>query len=90
MLDTNVLLLLGRILFGWFFLVNGLSHFRHLSSMAGYAASKGVPMPRLAVGGTGTLLVIAGLGYLLGIYVFWAALAALVFFAGVTFKMHAY
>ena len=35
--------LLGRILFGGFFIVGGINHFQHLGMMAGFSASKGVP-----------------------------------------------
>ena len=38
------LFLIGRIVFGLFFVINGLNHFMMVSAMTGYTASKGVPL----------------------------------------------
>lgn len=62
----NVLHLIGRVIFGAFFAFNGLNHFLRLDMMAGYAGSKGVPAPELAVIVSGAMLVIGGLSLLLG------------------------
>lgn len=85
-----IVFLIGRIIFGGYFLVNAWSHFRHLESLAGYAGSKNVPSPKLAVGVTGLLLLIGGLGVLLGVYVTYALVALAIFLIPVTFTMHAY
>lgn len=79
---------LGRLLFGGYWLMNAWNHFSNAEGMAGYAASKGVPMPKLAVLGTGTLLAIGGLGMLSGLYVKWAVLALALFLAPVAAMMH--
>jgi putative oxidoreductase len=63
----EIILLVGRILFGGFFVMSGLNHFRNLGMMSGYAQSKNVPFPRLAVIGTGVMLVAGGASVLLGI-----------------------
>lgn len=84
------LFLLGRILLGGYYLYNGLTHFKNLKGMAGYAKSVGVPMPELAVGGTGALLVVGGLTILTGAYVTVGVACLMLFFLGVTFKMHAF
>ena len=55
------LFLLARVLFGGVLAFMGLNHFTGLDDMAGYAGSKGVPAPRLAVAFTGGLLVLGGL-----------------------------
>jgi len=68
----------------------GINHFAKNQMLAGYAASKGVPMPRLAVYGTGILLLIGGLGVLLWAFIPWAVLALAIFLLGVSFKMHAF
>jgi uncharacterized membrane protein YphA (DoxX/SURF4 family) len=62
----EILLLLGRILFGGFFIMSGINHFTNVKMMAGYSASKNVPAPGLAVIGTGVLLVAGGLSIVLG------------------------
>lgn len=85
---TEILFLLGRILYGGFFVMNGMNHFVKMGMMKGYAASKGVPAAGLAVAVTGLLLLAGGLGILLGVYVPWAIAALIVFLVLVTFKMH--
>lgn len=86
----DYLFLVSRILFGGYFVINGINHFRHLSGTASYAASKGVPYPKLAVAFTGALLLLGGLGIVLGLYVRFAVLLLIVFLIPVTFKMHQY
>lgn len=89
-MDYAILFLIGRILFGAYFLRNALNHFMNIGMMSGYAASKGVPMPQLAVLGSGLLLAIAGLGILFGVWVDIAVAALVLFLIPVTFQMHAY
>ena len=86
----EILFLIGRIIFGGFFLMNALNHFTKTAMLTGYAASKNVPSPRLAVLATGVLLTLGGLGMLLGTYVEWAVLALALFFISVNFKVHDY
>jgi putative oxidoreductase len=84
------LFLLGRILFGGFFLFSGFRHFTRASAMAPYAASKGVPAPRLAVLASGVLLVLGGLSVLLGVKPKWGVLFLALFLVPVSFAMHNY
>jgi putative oxidoreductase len=63
----EIVLLVGRILFGAFFIMMGLNHFQNLAMMSGYAQSKNVPFARLAVIVTGVMLVAGGASVLLGI-----------------------
>jgi putative oxidoreductase len=62
----NSAFLIGRIIVGVYYLNAGIRHFTGLNMMAGYAGSKGVPLPKLAVAGSGALLIIGGLSILLG------------------------
>src|SRR5439155_925435 len=71
--------LAGRILYGGFFALAGLDHFRHVGFMMPYTASKGVPAPRLAVLGSGTLIILAGLSIMLGYHPTWAVVLLTVF-----------
>src|ERR1700681_4728119 len=64
----DVPFLIGRILFGGYFLYNGLNHFLSLPMLAQYAAAKGVPAPDIAVGLSGLLMLVGGASVLLG---FW-------------------
>ena len=82
--------LLGRVLFGGFFVMSGVGHFRSLSHMAGYAASKKVPMAKYSVAFTGLLLLLGGLGVLLGVYVQVALAFLVVFLIPAAFIFHAY
>lgn len=80
--------LLGRIIFGAYFIYSGLNHFINEKSMTGYAKSKGVPSPRLAVLGGGAIIILGGLGFLLGQYMQEATILLLVFMIPTTFIMH--
>ena len=84
----NVLSLIGRIIFGGYFLISGLNHFLNLESMTGYAASKGVPMPNVAVIVSGLLLLVGGAMVLVGWKVQWGALLIILFLVPVTLMMH--
>ena len=80
--------LLGRSIFGGFFLYNGIHHFQERKQMAQYAASKGVPLAEAAVVGSGVMLTVGGASILLGIKPKIGALAVLGFLAGVSPVMH--
>jgi uncharacterized membrane protein YphA (DoxX/SURF4 family) len=78
----------GKLIVGFFYLYNGVNHFANLKDVAGYAASKGVPLPEVAVAGSGLLLLVGGILFLSGIYTDIAVAALVLFFVPVTFMMH--
>ena len=80
--------LLGRLIFGGFFLYNGIHHFQQRKQMAQYAATKGVPAAEAAVVGTGVALTVGGASILLGVKPKIGTLAVLGFLAGVSPVMH--
>ncbi|MBP6931124.1 MAG: DoxX family protein [Candidatus Pacebacteria bacterium] len=85
------LAILGRVLFGAYFLYSGINHFRNQKSLAGYAKFKKVPMPELAVLITGVMLVVGGAGILLAVspaYTNASALILTLFMVPTTFMMH--
>jgi putative oxidoreductase len=84
----SYLFLLGRILYGGFFLLAGSRHFTQLNGMVPYAASKGVPAPKIAVLGSGLLAVLGGLSIVLGLWPRCGALLIAVFLLPVSFAMH--
>jgi uncharacterized membrane protein YphA (DoxX/SURF4 family) len=86
----DVLALIGRLIVGGYFLSAGVKHVLELDSMAGYAASKGVPLPGLAVIGSGLLLVAGGALILLGLKVRWGAWLVILFLIPTSFMMHAF
>lgn len=83
----DIAFLVGRILFGGYFLMNGLNHLTKHSMITAYAASKGVPAPGLAVAGSGLLILLGGLGALLGVMTY-SLILILIFLIPVTLIMH--
>lgn len=86
----TILFLIGRILYGGFFLYAGYNHFANQQALTTGTAAKGVPAPKVAVVGTGVLLIVGGLSILLGVWVRLGAVLLLIFLVGVTYKMHAF
>lgn len=84
----SVVLLIGRIILGGYFLYAGLHHFTSLEHMAGYAKMKGTPAPQAAVAGSGVLLILGGLSLLLGVLPMIGCILLLIFLAGASPVMH--
>jgi uncharacterized membrane protein YphA (DoxX/SURF4 family) len=82
------LFVLGRIIFGAYFLYAGINHFQHEKNLTGYAKMKGVPSPKLAVLVSGIMLIVGGAGILLHMYVSQSALLLIIFMIPTTFMMH--
>jgi putative oxidoreductase len=80
--------LIGRMLFGGFFLYSGINHLMQRKNMAAYTASKGVPKPEIAVTATAVPLIVGGTSMLLGLKPKLGAIAILGFLAGVSPVMH--
>ena len=66
---------IGRILFALIFISSGINHLTKADAMTGYAQFKKIPSPKLAVQGSGLVLLLGGLSVILGV---WADLGALV------------
>jgi putative oxidoreductase len=84
----NIAFLIGRIIFAAFWLMGASNHFTKLNDMSGYAKAKGVPFPKLAVAGTGVLLLLGGASVLLGVCPTVGIILLIVFMLGTTFLMH--
>lgn len=80
--------LLGRLMFGGFFLYNGINHLVQRKSLAQYAGAKKVPKPTLAVVGSGLALIVGGTSILLGVRPKLGALSVIGFLGGVSPVMH--
>jgi putative oxidoreductase len=80
--------LLGRLVFGGFFLYNGINHFKKSGELSQYAGAKKVPKPDLAVKATGAVLIAGGASILLGVKPKLGTLAVLGFLAGISPVMH--
>ena len=75
----DLILVIGRILFGGFFLMSGINHFTKLEAMTGYAKYKKLPAAKLGVLISGLMLVIGGLSVILGYYADLGALLLAIF-----------
>jgi uncharacterized membrane protein YphA (DoxX/SURF4 family) len=84
----DVVALIGRILFALLFLGSAFGHLTQTNAMAGYAASRGLPQPKLAVLGSGVLILIGGLLVLLGIWIDLGALLLVIFLIPTAVLMH--
>jgi putative oxidoreductase len=80
--------LLGRMIFGGFFIYNGINHLKNRKMLVPYAAAKHVPLANIAVPATGALMLAGGTSILLGLKPKYGALAVLTFLAGVSPVMH--
>lgn len=86
----QLVFLLGRLLYGGFFLLSGINHLRNVDRMAPYARSRGVPSPDLAVLGSGALIIAGGLSILLGVYPTVGVLLISLFLIPTTLLMHGF
>ena len=80
--------LLGRLIFGGFFLYNGINHIRNRKMLAQYAAAKNIPQPEFAVTVSGAMMAIGAGSIMLGVKPKLGTLAILGFLAGVSPTMH--
>ena len=86
----RALFVLGRAVFGGYFVYNGLNHFLNHQQMSGYAASKGVAAPDVAVPATGTMLLAGGMSVLLGYRPRLGLLALIAFLIPTSLQMHGF
>jgi uncharacterized membrane protein YphA (DoxX/SURF4 family) len=86
--SESIPLLLGRAIFGGYFLYNGINHFLQKDQLSGYAQSKGVPAADLAVQASGAMMVLGGLSLLTGYKPKLGSAAITAFLAGVTPSIH--
>ncbi|HKW27222.1 MAG TPA: DoxX family protein [Terriglobales bacterium] len=80
--------LLGRLVFGGFFLYSGIHHFLDRKMLSQYAAGKKVPLPDVAVVASGAMMVVGGASILSGVKPKLGALAVVGFLAGVSPMIH--
>jgi len=80
--------LLGRIVYGGFFVFSGLSHFLEQETMSQYARAKGVPSPDLAVPAAGGIMLAGGASVITGVMPRYGLAAIIGFLLPVSFQMH--
>lgn len=86
----DILFLIGRIVFGGYFIISGINHFTKHEMMVGYSESKGVKGAGFWVYVSGFVILLGGLGVLLGVYIGLSVLLLVIFLLAVSFKMHAF
>ncbi len=86
----QILFLIGRIILGGYFLENGYNHFANVNSLAGYAASKGLPAAKTMTILSGAMLALGGISIMLGIYPRIGMGLVILFLLGTLAKMHTY
>ncbi|MGH3645845.1 MAG: DoxX family protein [Micromonosporaceae bacterium] len=84
----EIVALIGRILFALVFLGSGFAHLTQTDAMAGYAKSKKVPAARLAVLGSGAMIIVGALMVLLGVWGDLGALLLAAFLLSTAVVMH--
>lgn len=84
----DVVALIGRILFVLLFVGSAFGHLTQADAMSGYAAARGVPQAKLAVLGSGVLMLVGALMVLLGIWLDLGALLLVIFLVPTAVLMH--
>ncbi len=84
----KALFVLGRLVYGGYFVYNGINHFLNHGMLSGYAGSKSVPKPHVAVSATGVMALSGGLSIVLGFEPEIGAGLILAFLLGVSPQMH--
>jgi putative oxidoreductase len=80
--------LIGRAVFGLYFVISGIQHFTQFQNMKEYSSHKGIPAPGLAVVITGLMLLAGGLSVLTGYAVAVGLLLLAIFLTLAAFFMH--
>jgi putative oxidoreductase len=80
--------IIGRVIFGLYFAYSGFEHFKNASMLAGYAASKKVPTPKLAIYVSGSLLLLGGLGVIFAYHMTISLFLIILFLVPTTIFMH--
>src|SRR5438132_7648203 len=86
----NIAFLIGRIIFGGYWLMGSFNHFKNLNYMSEYAKARGTPSPKVAVEGPGAFWLLGGLRVLLGAFLVFGLFLWMSFFLAVPFQLQAY
>ena len=84
----GLVLLIGRIVFSFFFIYSGFNHLTKLSMYAQYAGASGVPAPTVLTALSGVMLLAGGIAILLGIQARWGAVLIAAFLVPAAFTVH--
>ncbi|MFB6145103.1 MAG: DoxX family protein [Candidatus Nanohaloarchaea archaeon] len=87
-MDYGIAILLGRLLFGGYFILMGINHFLNTEDLSGWVSAKGVPYADALVYLSGLMLFAGGLGVFVGAYPLVSIVLLGVFLAVVTPWFH--
>jgi putative oxidoreductase len=79
---------IGRMLFGGFFVYSGINHFKSKEPLVGYTGSKGIPAPEASVLLSGLALITGGASIIFGLRPKLGAAALVGFLATASPLMH--
>jgi len=80
----------GRVLFSMMFIMGGMNHLMKLNDTSAYAASKGVPAPKVLTAVSGLMIMVGGVLVLLGWHRFIGAWLIAIFLFPKAMLMHAF
>ena len=86
----TVVMWAGRVMVAGFFLMSAYGHLTKTAMMAGYAASKGVPMAPVSTIVTGLMMLAGALSVLTGWHVTYGVALLVLFLVPTAFIMHNY
>lgn len=86
----DVVLLLGRVLFGALFLASAMGHLTQTPAMAGYTASRRVPFAKPMVVLTGVQILLGGASVVLGLWGDLGSLLLVAFLLPTAVLMHGF
>jgi putative oxidoreductase len=86
----DVVFLIARILICYLFLNSAYGHLTKTRAMAGYTEARGVPAPRVAVVGSGILMLAGAVMVLLGLWGDLGSLFLALFLVPTALLMHAF
>jgi len=84
----GLVLLIGRVVFSFFFIYSGFNHLTKLSTYSQYAGASGVPAPTLLTAVSGLMLLAGGVSILLGVKARWGSLLIAAFLIPAAFIVH--
>ena len=84
----GMVLLIGRVVFSFFFIYSGFNHLTKLSTYSQYAGASGVPAPTLLTAVSGLMLLAGGVSILLGVKARWGSLLIAAFLIPAAFTVH--
>ncbi|MFD9409992.1 DoxX family protein [Streptomyces sp. NPDC059989] len=86
----DVLVLIGRLLFIGLFVASATAHLTKTQQMAGYTASRGVPMPVVATVVSGVVMLAGAVSVAVGLWADLGVLALAAFCFSAAVLMHAF